>query len=300
MSPPPIDPSAPNPPRAALRTSVLSALAAMAIALALIGVRMAADGDFGRAPRLIGTFEAMGASAGRSTGAVAWTLAEREVNNPAAVDRAVRERRASAEPERGHFAASPHAAPDESDRAARAVGFVGDESVLAWLVDALDRSDGLVGPPGAAFRAAPASDGTPRCVVGLVADGAIPWSAEAPGAGLVSGRSVEPRAAAPFEPLPWDRPVWRRTHAADDDGRRIMAAFEVPERFLVPDPWAYRWSCARAMLPEHVRWGGLAALLAFAGTWAYRWRNAASRVGRKAAGAAADLDRFLTAPPEER
>jgi hypothetical protein len=54
------------------------------------------------------------------------------------------------------------------------------------------------------------------------------------------------------------------------------------------------------MMPEHLRWGGLAALLAFAGTWAYRWRNAASRVGRKAAGAAADLDRFLTAPPEER
>jgi hypothetical protein len=113
-------------------------------------------------------------------------------------------------------------------------------------------------------------------------------------------RSVDPRAAAPFDPLPWDRAVWRRTHAADDDGRRVMAAFEVPERFLSPDPWAYRWSCARAMMPEHLRWGGLAALLAFAGTWAYRWRNAASRVGRKAAGAAADLDRFLTAPPEER
>lgn len=300
MAPPPIDPSATNPPRAALRTSVLSALAAMAVAVALIGVRMGIDGDFDRAPRLIGTFEAMDASATVPPGAVAWTLAERELNNPAAVDRAVRDRRAAAAAERGHFATSPHAAPDESDRAARALGFVGDESVLAWLVDALDRSDGLVGPTGVAFRATPGRDGTPRCVVGLVDDLAIAWNAEAPGAGLVSVRSVDPRAAAPFEPLPWQRAVWRRTHAADDDQRRVMAASEVPERFLTPQPWVYRWSCARAMLPEHLRWGGLAALLAFAGTWAYRWRNAASRVGRKAAGAAADLDRFLTAPPEER
>jgi hypothetical protein len=300
MSPPPIDPSAPNPPRTALRTSVLSALAAMTVALAMIGVRMAIDGDFDRAPRLIGTFEIMDASAAVPPGTVAWTLAEREVNNPAAVDRAVRERRAAAEPQRGHFAASPHAASDESDRGARALGFVGDESVLAWLVDALDRADGLVGPTGVAFRAAPGRDEAPRCVVGLVSDGEIAWNADAPGTGLVSVRSVDPRAAAPFDPLPWDRAVWRRTHAADDDGRRVMAAFEVPERFLSPDPWAYRWSCARAMMPEHLRWGGLAALLAFAGTWAYRWRNAASRVGRKAAGAAADLDRFLTAPPEER
>lgn len=300
MSPPPPDRPSPPPPRTALRTSVLSALAAMAVALALIGMRMAVDGDFERAPRLIGAFEIVHASAAVPAGSVAWKLAEREVNNPAAVDRAVRDRRASSPDNRGHFAASPDAAPDESDRAARALGFAGDESVLAWLVDALDRSDGLVGPTGVAFRAAPGGDGIPRCVVGIVDDAAIARNADAPGTGLVSVRSVDPRAAAPFEPLPWDRAVWRRTHAAGDDQRRLMAAFEVPERFLAPDPWAYRWSCARAMLPDHLRWGGLAALLAFAGTWAYRWRNAASRVGRKAAGAAADIDRFLTAPPEER
>ena len=300
MPPPPMNPSVPNPPRTALRTSALFALAAMAVAVALIGVRMAIDGDFARAPRLIGTFEVVDTSVSVPPGTVAWTLAEREVNNPIAVDRAIRDRRTAAAAERGHFAASPHAAPDESDRAVRALGFVGDESVLAWLVDALDRSDGLVGPTGVAFRAAPSPDGAPRCIVGIVDDATIAWNADAPGAGLVSVRSVDPRAAAPFEPLPWDRAVWRRTHAAGDEERRVMAAFEVPERFLSPDPWAYRWSCARAMMPGHLRWGGLAALLAFAGTWAYRWRNAASRVGRKAAGAAADLDRFLTAPPEER
>jgi hypothetical protein len=93
--------------------------------------------------------------------------------------------------------------------------------VLAWLVDALDRADGLVGPTGVAFRAAPGRDEAPRCVVGLVGDGEIAWNADAPGTGLVSVRSVDPRAAAPFDPLPWDRAVWRRTHAADDDGRRL-------------------------------------------------------------------------------
>jgi hypothetical protein len=278
---------------------MLSALVAMAASMALVGVRMAFDGDFARAPRLVGAFVPLNASSDGSPGAVSWTLAERMVNNPSAVDRHVRDRGTEGS-RRGHFSASPGAAPDASDHAARAVGFVGDEAVLAWLVDALDRADGLVGPEGAAFRAARREDGSYRCIVGLVADGAATWVDGQAAAGLVSVRDADPGAVAPFEPLPWERAAWTRTHAPDDDGRLVMATFEVPERFLAPDTWEYRWSCARAMLPEHLRWGGLAALLAFAGTWAYRWRNAASRVGRRAAGAAAELDRFLTAPPEER
>ena len=279
--------------------SVLSALAAMAVSLGLIGARMSIDGDFDRAPRLFGSFVPHEASPDGASGAVAWTLAERVVNNPSAVDRHVRGQGAEGS-RRSRFSAPPDHPPDASDLAARAVGFVGDESVLAWLVDALDRADGLVGPEGAAFRAARREDGSYRCIVGLVADGAESRDPGSIAAGLVSVRDVDPRAAAPFEPLPWRRAAWTRTHAADDDERRVVAAFEVPERFLDPDPWAYRRSCAHAMLPEHLRWGGLAALVAFAGTWAYRWRNAASRIGRKAAGAAEELDRFLTAPPEER
>lgn len=298
--PSPQAPSVP-PARAALRASVLSAVAALALAMALIGVRMALDGDFERAPRLIGRFATLQSSDGAGASAIGagaeWTLAAVEVNNPAAVDRLAQRTWTSAGSDRAHFAGP---GPDASLPAARAIGFVGDEAVLAWLVDALDRADGLVGPEGVAFRAVRADGGGVRAVVGLVADTSIGWGPTSLDRGLVSVRTVDPRAAAPFEPLPWARAVWQRSHATDDAERRVIAAADVPAAYLSQAPWAYRWSCARDMLPEHLRWGGLAALLAFAGTWAYRWRNAASRVGRKAAGAAADLDRFLTAPPEER
>jgi hypothetical protein len=280
---------------------VLTAVAALAIAMALVGVRMALDGDFERAPRLIGRFatpqssDAPGAS-GMDVRAE-WTLAEVEVNNPAEVDRLARRAWADAGAARAHFAGP---GPDMSLPAARAIGFVGDEAVLAWLVDAMDRADGLVGPEGVAFRAVRVDGGGVRAAVGVVADASVGWGSTSLERGLVSVRTVDPAAAAPFDPLPWNRAVWERSNATGDAERRVIAAADVPAPYLAQAPWAYRWSCARDMLPEHLRWGGLAALLAFAGTWAYRWRNAASRVSRKAAGAAADLDRFLTAPPEER